>query len=104
METITYMNSTESLTKVMKIWSTTGRVPGARKVSGQKEKRMSEDETAGWHQRCNEHELGHTLGDREGKRGLASCSPRDCKESDTTGHLNIKNSCPSDVLPNQFPQ
>ena len=49
MERITYMNSTESLTKVMKIWSTTGRVPGARKVSGQKEKRMSEDEMAEWH-------------------------------------------------------
>ena len=40
---------------------------------------MSEDEMAGWHQRCNEHELGQTLGDSEGKRGLASCSPWGCK-------------------------
>ena len=27
------------------------------------------DERAGWHHLCNEHELGQTLGDGEGKTG-----------------------------------
>ena len=35
---------------------------------------------AGWHHRCNEHELGQTLGDGEGKGGLAYCSPWGHKE------------------------
>ena len=30
---------------------------------------------AGWHHRCNESELGQTLGDGEGQGGLACCSP-----------------------------
>ena len=42
-----------------------GKVPNAGKDEGQKEKRASEDEMAGWHHRCNEHELGQTLGDSE---------------------------------------
>ena len=42
---------------------------------------MSEDEMAGWHHRCNGHELGQTSGDGEGKRGLAWGG----KESDKTG-------------------
>ena len=29
----------------------------------------------GWHHRCNEHELGQTLGDGEGQGGLVCCSP-----------------------------
>ena len=52
---------------------------------GQKEKRASEDEMAGWHQGCNGHELGQTSGDGEGQKGLACCSPWGHKESDTTG-------------------
>jgi len=43
---------------------------------------------AGQHHRCNEHELGQTLGDGEGQRGLACCSPIGCKESDVTEWLN----------------
>ena len=43
---------------------------------------------AGWHYRCNEHELGQTLGDGERQRGLVCCSPWGRKESDTTGRLN----------------
>ena len=31
-----------------------------------KKKRASEDETAGWHHRCNGHEFGQTPGDGEG--------------------------------------
>ena len=46
---------------------------------------MSEDETAGWHHRCNERGLGQTLGDGEGQGGLECCSPWGCKEPDMTG-------------------
>ena len=46
---------------------------------------MSEDEIDEWHQRCNGHELGQTLGDGEGKRSLVCCSPWGGKESDLTG-------------------
>ena len=46
---------------------------------------------AGWHHLCNGHELGQTLGNVEGQRGLACCSPWGCKESDTTRRLNNNN-------------
>ena len=45
----------------------TGKVPDAGKYRGQKEKRVSEDEMAGWHHQCNGHELGQTSGDCEGQ-------------------------------------
>ena len=44
---------------------------------------------AGWHHRCNGHELGQT--NSEGQRGLACYSPWGRKESDTTGRLNNSN-------------
>ena len=47
---------------------------------------------AGWHHRCNEHELGPTSGDGEGRGGLLCCSPWGHKESDTTGQLNNSSS------------
>ena len=65
------------------------KVPDAAKDQGQK--RASEDEMAGWHHRCNGHELGKTLGDGEGQGGLACCSPWGCKESDMTESLNNSN-------------
>ena len=65
-----------------------GKVPDARKDWGQKEKRVSEDEKARWHHRCNGHELEQTSGAGEGQEGLACCRPWDRKESDTTGWLN----------------
>ena len=65
-----------------------GKVPDAGKDWGQKEKRVSEDETAGWHHRCNAHELGQTLGDGEGQRGVVCCSPWGHKELDVTGRLS----------------
>ena len=43
-----------------------GKVLDAGKDWGQKEKRASEDEMAGWHHQLNGHELGQTLGDGEG--------------------------------------
>jgi len=58
-----------------------GKVSDAGKDQGQKEKRASEDEMAGWHHRCNGHELGQTLGNGEVRRGLVCYSPRGCKES-----------------------
>ena len=61
-----------------------GKSPDAEKDQGQKEKRASEDEMAGRHRRCNEHELGQTLEDGKGQGGLACCSPWDRKELDTT--------------------
>ena len=64
-----------------------GKVPDTGKDWGQKEKRVSEDEIAGWHHWCNGHELGQTSGGSERQGGLACCSPWGCKESDTTGWL-----------------
>ena len=43
---------------------------------------MAEDEMVGWH--VNGHELEQTLGDSEGQRSLACCSPWGCKEVDMT--------------------
>ena len=68
-----------------------GKVPDAGKDWGQKEKRASEDEMAGQHHWCSEHELGQTLGDGEGQEGLPCCSPWGRRESDMTGWLNNKN-------------
>ena len=77
-------------------WSTTiwssdvnrqliGRVPDAGKDWGQEKREV---EMARQHHRWNEHELGQTPGDGEEQGGLVFCSPRGCKESDTTGWLN----------------
>ena len=49
---------------------------------------MTEDEMAGWHHQLNGHEFGCTLGVGDGQRGLACCSSRGRKESDTTERLN----------------
>ena len=64
-----------------------GKVPYAGKDWGQKEKRTSEDEMAGWHHRCNGQELGQILGDSKRQGDQACCSPWDRKESDTAGWL-----------------
>ena len=45
---------------------------------------------AGWHHQFNGRELRQTLGDGEGHEGLACCSPRGHKKSDTTLSLNNK--------------
>ena len=52
---------------------------------------------AGWHHGCNEHELGQTLGDGEGKGGLACSSPWDHKELDMTQPLNNNNNFPFNI-------
>ena len=51
----------------------TGNVPEAWKRLRAEEKRASEDAMAGWHHRCNGHELGQTLEDCKGQGGLACC-------------------------------
>ena len=65
-----------------------GKDPDAGKDWGQKEKRASEDEMAGWHHRCKGHDLGQTLGDGEGQGSLACYIPWGRKESDMTWRLN----------------
>ena len=53
-------------------------------------KSLSEDEMAGQHHQCNEHELGQTPGDGKGQGRLVCCNPWD-RKSDMTGQLNNKN-------------
>ena len=50
------------------------------------EKGTTEDEMVGWHHRLNEFEQALGAGDEQ--RSLACCSPRGCKELDTTERLN----------------
>ena len=61
----------------------TGKDPDAGKDWGQ-ENRVTVDEMVGRHHRLNGHECGQTPGDREWPRSLTCCSPRGCKELDTT--------------------
>ena len=49
---------------------------------------MTEDEMVGWHHRLDGHEFEQTLGDSEGQGDLVCCSPRGCRELDTTERLN----------------
>ena len=58
-----------------------------RKMEG-KRRGLSEDETAGWHHRCNQHEPGQILKDGEGERDLVCCSPWGHKELDMMRQLN----------------
>ena len=49
---------------------------------------MTEDEMVGCHHRLDGHEFGQALGVGDGQGSWASCSPRGCKELDTTEQLN----------------
>ena len=79
------LGRTDAEVETLVFWSSdvnswlNGKVPDVGKDWGQKESRASEDEMAGWHHQCNGHELGQTLGDDEGQRGLACCSPWVCR-------------------------
>ena len=92
-----FVGRTDAEVETLVLWSSEanswliGKVPDAGKDWGQKEKRASEDEMAGWHHRYDGHELGQTSGGGEGQRGLACCSPWGHKESDTTWWLNNNN-------------
>ena len=65
--------------------------PEAGKDWEQEEKGMTEDELVGWHHQLDGHEFEQALGDSEGLRSLACCSPWGFKESDTTEKLNNNN-------------
>ena len=64
----------------------TGKGPDAEKDRRQEEKGMTEDEMVAWHHRLNGHEFKQALGDGEGQRSLAYCSPWSHKELDMTEH------------------
>ena len=49
---------------------------------------MTEDEMVRWHHRLNGHRFRWTPGVGDGQGGLACCSSRGRKESDTTERLN----------------
>ena len=65
-----------------------GKDAEAGKDRRQEEKRMTEDEMAGWHHRLNRHESEQAQGVGDGQGSLVSCSPRGHKELDTTEQLN----------------
>ena len=53
------------------------------KIEGRRKRGATED-MVGRHHQLNGHEFEQTPGDGEGQGSLVCCSPRDCKESDTT--------------------
>ena len=59
-------------------------IPDAGRDWGQEEKGTTEDDMVRWHHQLNGHESEQALGVGEGQGSLAFCSPRGCKESDTT--------------------
>ena len=61
----------------------TEKDPDAEKDWGQEEKGVTENEMFGWHHQFNGCEFEQTLGDTEGQRSLACCSPW-VAELDTT--------------------
>ena len=67
-----------------------GKSPDAGRNWRQEEKRMTEDEMAGWHHRLDGRESEWTSGVGDGQGGLVCCSSWSCKESDMTEHLNNK--------------
>ena len=50
----------------------------------------------GWHHQLNGRECEQAPGDGEGQGRLACCSPRCCKELDTTEQLNKNNTASYD--------
>ena len=53
----------------------------------------------GWHYQINGHEFEQTLGDSEGERSLACCSPWGRKELDTIEQLNNNNAYQTHTVP-----
>ena len=66
----------------------TGKDSDAGRDWGQKEKGMTEDETAGWHHQLDGREFEWTPGVGDGQGVLACCDSCGCKESDPTEQLN----------------
>ena len=61
-----------------------GKDPDAGKDWGQEQKGTTEDEMVELHHWLNGHEFEQVLGDSEGQRSLACCSPWGHKELETT--------------------
>ena len=68
-----------------------GKDPDAGKDRKQEEKGTTEDKIVGWHHQLNDHEFEQTLGDGEGQRSLACCSPLCHTKSNMTERLNSNN-------------
>ena len=66
----------------------TGKDSDAGRDWWQEEKRMTEDEMAGWHHWLDGHESEWIPGVGDGQGGLACCDFGGRKESDTTERLN----------------
>ena len=66
----------------------TGKFPDSGKIQGQKKKRASKDEMAGWHHHCNEHELGQPWELGKDREAWCTAVRRVHKELDTTGRPN----------------
>ena len=69
-----------------KCWRT-GKDPDAGRDWGQEEKRVTEDEMAGWPHQLDGCDFEWTPG-VDGQGGLVCCDSWGCKESDTTERLN----------------
>ena len=67
----------------------------------QGEKRMTEDEMVGWHNRLNGYEFEQAPGDDDGQGSLVCCSPR-VAESDTTERLNSSNNRKEQVRQSKY--
>ena len=65
-----------------------GKDSDAGKDWRQEEKWTTEEEMVGWHHRLDGHEFEQAPGVGDGQGSLACCSPRGCKEPDTTEWLN----------------
>ena len=71
------MGKTDSLEKTLML----EKIEGGRR-------RGKQDEMVGWYHQLNGHEFEQAPGVDDGQGGLACCSPRGHKESDTTERLN----------------
>ena len=70
------------------LWPPDSKTLMLGKIERRRRRGMTEDEMVGWHHRLNGHEFEQALGDGEGQRSLACCSPRGSKELDVTERLN----------------
>ena len=89
-----FIGRTDAEAKALILWPTdakswlSGKDLDAGKDRKQKKKGATEDKMVEWHHLLNGHEFGQALGDGDGQRSLACCSPWGHKELDMTERLN----------------